>query len=353
MSRHRSHTTRKVGLPAGTLLYTGDRPSVPANVHTLWYNDDECVEYHTYSPNFTKRKPGTFWTDIRGLSDTDFIARLGADLAIHPLVLEDVLNTHQRAKLEEYDNGFFFVLPNFCLITKPMELKAEQISFFVGKNFVVSFQEDPDDTFQAVRIRAEEGLGRLRKKGSDYLAYILVDNIVDNYYTVLDELETRLIELEENMQKTGSAGESVKLRIFELKSVLNQFRHRLLPVRDAVSRFYRIDDASVQETTRPYVRDVLDHVAQILDGVDNQRDALDNMQTLYHAETANRLNDIMRVLAIISTIFMPLSFIAGVYGMNFEFMPELHSHYGYVTVLGAMFILSIGMLYYFRRKKWL
>jgi magnesium transporter len=203
-----------------------------------------------------------------------------------------------------------------------------------------------------VRTRTKEGLGRLRKKGSDYLLYSLVDTIVDGYYHVLDTIEGNVLELEETLHLNGAL-QSTKAKMFELKRVSNEFKHRVLPLREAVTRFYRTESEIVDDTNRLYFRDLVDHVAQILDGIDNQRDMLSNMEALYHAEAANRLNNVMRLLTVISTIFIPLSFIAGVYGMNFDNMPELHTAHGYFILLGVMFLLMVGMLLYFKVKKWI
>ncbi len=348
--KHRRKISKR-GMPPGTLVYTGDRPANPSAVLTMRFDEQHYEEQETYVREWLEIPDSLIWVDVCGLTDTSLIAQIGDDFHIHPLAQEDILNTHQRAKLDEYDNGLFFILHNLRLDPGHLDLNSEQIAVFAGKNFAVSFQEDPDDSFAAVRKRAREGVGRLRKKGSDYLAYAIVDTIVDGYYILLDDIESQILELEESMYNNGS-DPSCKARIFELKRVVNQFRHRLLPLRDAVARFYRTESDLVEESNRLYLRDVVDHVAQILDGIDNQRDILDSMEALYHAEAANRLNDVMRVLTVISTIFIPLSFVAGVYGMNFNNMPELHWRYGYFAVLGIMFLASLGMLYYFRKKKW-
>lgn len=351
MSRksHTKHKIRKSGMAPGTLVYTGSREEQPSNVVELKYDETSCQESKGYSSNL---QDGVLWIDVRSLSDTKLIERIGADFHIHPLALEDVLNTHQRAKLDEYDNGLFFIVPNLKFDARTNELISEQISLFAGNQFVITFQEDPDDSFEAVRRRTREGLGRLRKKGADYLAYSLVDTIVDGYYLILDDMEANVLELEEALH-LGGALLSTKAKMFELKRVSNEFKHRILPLREALTRFYRTESEIVEDSNRLYFRDLVDHLAQITDGIDNQRDILSNMEALYHAEAANRLNNVMRLLTVISTIFIPLSFIAGVYGMNFDNMPELHTRYGYYVLLGVMFCLMVGMLTYFRIKKWI
>ena len=348
-----SQKRRKQGLPPGSLVYTGRREAKPPTVYTLWYNPSECREEKIYAPEWRNRpEKGVLWIDIYSLTDTEFIRQVGSDFNLHALLLEDVLDTQQRPKLEEYENGLFLIMPSLTLAETTLEIQSEQIALFFGADFVLTFQEDPDDDFEGVRRRAEEDLGRIRKKGADYLAYTLVDSVVDCYYTILDELETVLFELEETLHRQGDVP-WCKAKIFDLKRTVNDFRHQVLPLRDAVARLYHTESTLVEDANRVYLRDVLDHLGQILDGIDNQQNMLANTESLYHAEASNRLNNVMRLLAIISTIFMPLSFIAGVYGMNFDNMPELHTKYGYFWVLGVMFVSMVTMLIYFKRKKWI
>lgn len=351
MSKKRHKKIRKKGMPPGTLIYTGHRAPNPSHLLTVVFSQTDYSEQVTYTVPDSRQNSIT-WTDVRSLSDAALIEQIGNDFQLHPLALEDVLDTQQRSKLEEYDNGLFIILHNLRFDPVQMELQSEQISIFMGLNFVVSFQEDPDDTFHGIRKRAEENAGRIRKKGVDYLTYTLLDLVVDNYYTVLDDMETVLQELESSLHDQGFEPVS-KARIYDLKRVLSQFRHRVLPLRDAAMRFYRTDCPYVEESNRPYLRDLMDHVTQILDGIDNYRDILSGVEALYQAEIGNRLNNVMRLLTIISTIFIPLSFIAGVYGMNFDNMPELHWHYGYFIMLGLMLLASLSMLYYFRRNRWI
>jgi magnesium transporter len=354
MSKKRIHHKRshKKGLPPGTLVYTGNREALPSLVNTIWFNDDAFYEHSGWSPEICRSTNGVAWIDIRNLSDTQLIEQVGQHFQLHPLALEDTLDTHQRAKLEEYDDMLFFILPNLRLDVEHLELISEQIAVATGKNYVISFQEDPDDSFLSVRKRLNEGLGRLRKKQSDYLTYGLIDTIVDNYYVIIDDIDLLLLDLETAIHGQGADPHS-KARIFELKKVINDFRRRLLPLREAVTRFFRTESFLVDDANRLYLRDIVDHVAQIIDQIDNQREMLSGIESLYHAEVANRLNNVMRLLTVISTIFIPLNFIAGIYGMNFDNMPELHSNYGYFIILGIMFTLMTSMLVYFRVKKWI
>jgi magnesium transporter len=348
--KRRRRKVIKKGLPPGSLVYTGHREVSPAKVLSIVYDADSFLERPEYVTGLAKGKHA--WHDVRGLTDTRLIEQVGSDYQIHALALEDVLDTQQRAKLEEFDNGLFFIVHNLKTCLEPLELQSEQISVFWGKNFVISFQEDPDDTLQPVRKRAEEGIGRLRKKSADYLAYAILDLVVDSYYTVLDDLEAQALEIEEALHHNGAARDT-KDKLFVIKRVTNDFRHRLIPLREAVTRLHRTESPFLDESNRLYLRDLVDHVAQILDGTDVLRDMLNSLEALYQAEASNRLNNVMRLLTVISTIFIPLSFVAGIYGMNFDNMPELHWKYGYFAVLGGMFCVMIGMLIYFRRKQWI
>lgn len=351
--RHKRHKKiRKKGLPPGSLIYTGHHVEVEADARTIWYNEAEYREQPGYVSEWKNLHNGIYWTDVRGLTNTALVERIGSDFQLHHLALEDVLNTQQRSKLEEYDQVLFFILHNLQYDRENRELVSEQIAVFLGEGFVLSFQENPDDTFHMVRKRAEEGLGRLRKKNTDYLGYALLDTVVDNYYLVLDDIETALNDLEAELHNNGTHPDQ-KASIFDLKRVINHFRRHLVPLRDAATRLYRSETPLIHDANRVYLRDLTDHVTQILDSIDNYRELLAGVEALYQAEVSNRLNNVMRLLTIISTIFIPLSFIAGVYGMNFDNMPELHWENGYFLVLGIMATATFGMLAYFRRNKWI
>ncbi|MBK6997640.1 MAG: magnesium/cobalt transporter CorA [Lewinellaceae bacterium] len=263
-----------------------------------------------------------------------------------------MLDTQQRSKLEEFDNGLFFIVHHLKVDCTALEIHSEQIALFAGKKFPrIVFRKILTTHLLRCANVAKTVLGGL-EKGSDYLAYALLDLVVDSYYSVLDELETQALEVETSLHSNGAL-QTTKARMFALKRVFNEFRHRILPLREAVTRLYRTESDLVEDSTRLYLRDLVDHVAQILDGIDNQRDMLSNLEALFQAEAANRLNTVMRLLTVISTIFIPLTFIVGIYGMNFDYLPELHWHYGYFIVLGIMFCLMIGMLIYFRKKRWI
>lgn len=352
MGKKKKKRQIKSGLPPETLIYTGDRDETPSLARTVIYDAESYSSMETYAPQMAVMEQNV-WVDVRNISDVEFVRTVGEQFQIHPLALEDVVNTHQRAKMDEYDNGLFVVVPNIHYDERWNELRFEQISLFIGKNALVTFQEDPDDTLSLLGQRLQENGGRMRKKGVDYLAYACMDTIIDNYFIALDEIETTMFEMENSIYHFHEAHPHFKSRIFSLKHILNQFRHKVQPLRDAVARMNRSDCPFLRDGDMVYLRDVADHIAQVLDQIDSFRDQIINMEALYHSEISNRMNNVMKLLTVISTIFIPLSFVAGVYGMNFEHMPELKWHYGYFMVLGFMLVSAISMLVWFKIKKWI
>ena len=291
------------------------------------------------------------WYDVRGLHDVPLIESYGLHFNIHPLVLEDILHTQQRPKFEEYGDEVFMVISALSFNSEQYELNSEQIAIYFGENFLLTFQENEDDTFAAVRERLEVGRGRIRAKKSDYLAYALIDNVVDNYFQVLDRIEDRMAALEVAINEEPTR--EVKEKIHHLKFQMLALRKSVMPLREAVGRFSRCESKVMDESTGLFVRDLYDHVIRISDLIETYRDILNGLQELYIAELSIRMNNVIQVLTIITTIFVPLTFLAGIYGMNFDNIPELHIKYGYYYLWGFMFLIFIGSLLYFRRKRWI
>lgn len=349
--KHKRHKLIKTGLPPGSLVYTGTREAHPSEVRTISYDSTGVEIVDAFAPKIWA--PGkNLWIDVRNLTEVNLIQQIGDRFEIHPLALEDVLNTRQRPKSEDYENGLFVVLPNIRFNKRTTELEYEQISLFLGHKFLISFQEDPDDTLLSIVDRIKDGKGRVNKKGSDYLLYALMDTVIDQYFIALEAIEDEMMEAENEIY-AQNVDEQCKSKIFMLKHALSQFRHRVHPLRDAVARMGRTQNNLQEEGDLIFLRDVSDHIAQVLDQVESFKDHLMNLESLYHAEVSNRMNNVMKLLTIISTIFIPLSFVAGVYGMNFDNMPELHTHDGYFVVLGFMFVIFTGMMIYFKKKNWL
>jgi magnesium transporter len=288
---------------------------------------------------------------VEGVHDVDIIRHLGERFALHPLVLEDIVNTGQRPKIEDYDRYLFIVL-RMLKPTGGGEFTSEQLSMILGDNYLFTFQEGlQGDVFDTVRERLRSGKGKGRGMGADYLAYALIDAIVDNYFSVLEDLGERIVNLEEEL--TLAPDTTTLHEINDIKKEIIFLRKAVWPLREAVSFLERGDSHLLSPSTRLYFRDVYDHTVQVIDTVETYRDLLSGMLDLYLSSISNRINEVMKFLTVIGTIFMPLTFLVGVYGMNFKHMPELEWHLGYFILWGLMIGLSIAMIIYFRRKRWL
>lgn len=346
----------KAGLPPGTLIHIGEKKTEQPRITLIDYDErhfeereiktiDECFPF--------KDKPTTTWINIDGIHQVELIEILGTYFDVHPLVLEDILNTEQRPKVEDFGTYIFVVLKMFYCEEKEedREIVAEQISLILGSNFVLSFQEAKRDVFNSVRDRLRSGKGRMRKLGPDYLAYALIDSIVDNYFVILEALGERIELLEEELINEPSAGTLQDLH--DLKRGLLFLRRSIWPLREVISALHRGESPLIQATTLVYLRDVYDHTIQVIDTVETYRDMIAGMLDIYLSSVSNRMNEVMKVLTIIATIFIPLTFIVGVYGMNFDYMPELKVKWGYPVVWFVMVVIALFMLLYFKKKKWL
>jgi len=291
------------------------------------------------------------WINIDGLGDVAMLRELADHFGLHPLALEDVLRTVQRPKIEEYEDHFFIVV-QVPFWDGPLDVDFEQVSLFLGTNFLITIQEDASrDVFDPIRARLRSGRGFARTRGHDYLAYALLDVAVDRFFPVLEPLGEAIEALEDELLETPAKKSVVKLH--ELKRALLLLRRNAWPMRDLVSALSRDDFNLITRETRVFLRDCYDHSVQIMDMVEGYRDLSTSMMDIYLSSLAMRTNEIMRVLTVVSTIFIPLTFIAGVYGMNFEDMPELKMAHAYPVCLGLMVLIAVGMLALFRRKGWL
>lgn len=344
----------KTGLPPGTLIHIGEAAAGPATIALMDYGPDRVEERALGDAGEVAALVETetvSWIDVCGVHDVDAVARIGAILGIHPLVQEDIVNTRQRPKAEVYDGHLFVVLKMIRYDAEAARLETEQVSLILGPRYVVTFQERPGDVFEAVRQRIRSGKGRSRRQGADYLAYSLMDVVVDHYFHVLESLEEQLEELEPAL--LSRAGPETLETIHDLKRVLVTLRKGVWPLRELVLTLERSDSDLIAATTRPYLRDVHDHSIQVIDTVESFRDVLAGYLDIYLTSASNRMNEVMKVLTIVATVFIPLTFLVGVYGMNFEHMPELAWRWAYPAVWGFMLALAAGMLYLFRRKGWL
>jgi len=344
----------KTGLPPGSLVYVGDKIPKGTRIRVIDYDEDnyEQKEVQDIKDILKYRKTNTkTWINFDGVHNPELIERVGKEFGLHPLVMEDILNTDQRAKIEDYDDYIFIVARMFYNIRGIEEIHSEQISIIIGENFILSFQETEGDVFDLLRDRLKLNKGKLRKQGSDYLGYCLLDLMVDNYFSIMEKIGEDLENIEEVL--TQEPEPDTLQRIHNIKQRMIFLRKSVWPLREAISKFQRIENPLVTQETRVYLRDVYDHTIQVIDAIESYRDTTSSMIDIYLSSISYKMNEIMKVLTIISTIFIPLTFIAGVYGMNFEFFPEIRWKYGYFAILGVMAIIGISMLYYFKKRKWI
>jgi len=298
-----------------------------------------------------KDEPTTTWINVDGVHDMALIEKLGRHFMIHPLTLEDTVNTTHRPKLEEFDTYLYVVLKMLDYDAGREKIRSEQVSLVIGPNFLISFQEQEGGVFNAVRERIRKGRGRIRQGGSDYLAYALIDCIVDHYFLVLEQLGERIESLESQLYE--NSGPDLLHDIFRLKQEMIYLRKQVWPLREPLSHILKIDSPLIKDASRVFFADVYDHLVQGMDVIESLRDVLSGLQDLHISITGHRMNEIMKVLTIIATIFIPITFVAGIYGMNFEVMPELKWRWGYFAVWGLFGAVTAGMLLYFKRRRWI
>jgi magnesium transporter len=346
--------SKKAGLPPGTLIHIGERKTEEIKITIMDYDETQFQEKEakTFEECFPyKGRPTVTWVNVDGIHQVQTLEKLGECFELHPLTLEDILNTDQRPKIEDFGEYMYVVLKMFSYDDKSNEILIEQVSLILGANFVLSFQENVGDVFNPIRERIRSGKGKIRKMGADYLVYALLDAIVDNYFIILEKIGEQIEFLEEKLV-INPVPETLNI-IHKLKKEMLFFRKSVWPLREVISVLERGESQLIKGSTKIFLRDVYDHNIQIIDTIEMLREMLSGMLDIYLTGISNRLNAVMKVLTIIATIFMPLTFIAGVYGMNFKFMPELEWHWGYPVILLTMFAISISMLVYFKRKKWL
>ncbi|MFW6134856.1 MAG: magnesium/cobalt transporter CorA [Elusimicrobiota bacterium] len=344
-----------IGLPPGTLPSVDEsvlKSREKVGVEIIDYNEkdfseqepeeiEKCFEFIT--------RPSVTWININGIHDTRIIEKIGQQLNLHPLVLEDIANTDSRTKYEEFDEYLFIILK--MLYLEKDELVSEQVSIVMGKNYVISFQEKKGDVFESVRDRIRSSKGRIRKKGSDYLVYSLIDAVVDGYFKIPESIGDKLEGMEVKLIEDPETEDLQK--VHNLKRNLIFLRRSIWPLREVINSFIREDSEMIEESTKLYLRDVYDHTIQVIETVETLRDVVSGMVDMYMSSVSNRMNEVMKVLTIIATIFIPLTFIAGIYGMNFEYMPELSWKGSYFVVLGVMVIIGVSMIIYFKKKRWM
>ena len=347
-------SSKKAGLPPGSLVHVGEKKVESVKVTIFDYQVDHFQEREAASVDECipfKDTPTVTWINISGIHDAEILRSLGDCYAIHPLVLEDVLNTEQRPKLEDFETYLFIVAKMLYLERRTSEVKAEQVSLIVGPNFVISFQETEEDVFEGVRERIRSGRGRIRHRGADYLAYALLDAVVDSYFIILETIGGQLEDIEDELIEDPSG--DILQTVYQVKRELIFLRKSVWPLREVLAVLSREESELVKPETIAYVRDVYDHTIQVIDTIESFRDLVSGMHDTYLSSVSNRMNEVMKVLTIFATIFIPLTFIAGIYGMNFEYMPELGVHWAYFGVWAVIVIVGVAMIAYFRRLGWL
>lgn len=343
---------KKAGLPPGTLVYTGNINQ--GTTFDLFSYDVKTIE-RTKSDDISKitgkiDQDRNNWINVIGLSNTDLIGQLGDHHTLHPLMLEDVLNTESMPKIENYGDVLFISLKMLRWDSALNAIDSEQISFIVGKKYLLSFQEKDGDVFEPVRERLISGLSQAREKSIDFLAYVLIDKIVDNYFVILEKIEDHIENIEiELIQNTDRI---TPQEMMHLKKQLILLRKFLYPLRDEVRTLQRDDSKLIDPKTIKYINDIYDHLQNIIQNLESFRDTISSLMELYSSTISNKLNAVMKTLTVVGVIFIPLTFIVGIYGMNFDNLPELHYRYGYHAVMLGMLGIAVGMFLYMKSRKW-
>ena len=353
MRRNQPKISEKVGLPPGSIIYTGDPKEGDTGITLLQYDLEKVkfIESHNFSEIYNQLvKEQVNWLNFDSLHDIDLITEAGSKFNIHNLSLEDIVHVGHQPKMEEYDDYLFFTLK----IIKPNEqedtFNIEHISFVLTNNLLISFQEYKGDPFEIIRDRIKAGKGKARGRGSDYLLFLLIDAIVDQYLLSIETINKHIADLE--LEIFERPNELVVTKIIEQKKVISAFRKIILPMRDSFKEITTGETDFISEDYYNYYNDVYDHIKNIVDHLDNQREMLTSLMDFYMSQISTQMNKVMQTLTIIATIFIPLTFLAGIYGMNFQFMPELEWKWSYPILLIIMFILGISMYIFMRRKRW-
>ena len=354
MSESLSSSSKKAGLPPGSLVHVGEVMETEVRITIVDYNKDVIEEQTVESIEQIlqcREKDTVTWVNIEGLGNIELVGAIGEAFNIHPLVLEDILNTHQRPKLEEYDDYLYCVLKGISLAENGFSVEYEQISMLILNDFVFTFKEKQDELFEPVRRRLRSSKGHFRSQGADYLAYVILDTIVDSYFTLQDSLDDIVDSVEEELlteptPKTLGTIQSVKRELIIIRRTIS-------PLREMLNAILRSESTLIEEKSLIYFRDISDHVLRISESIESSRDMIAGLLDIYITTISNKMNEIMKVLTVFASIFIPLTFIAGIYGMNFEYMPELKWKWAYPALWMAFIAIPVILLVYFKKKKWL
>jgi magnesium transporter len=345
----------KLGMAPGTPVFTGLQKMPNVDIAAICYSEDDFYESNPKTIDDVietiKKSKAVAWINIDGLHDVTAIETICGFLDIHKLTVEDILSVGQRPKLEDYSHYLHVVLKEIALDPELETIEHEQISFILKGNVLITFQERTGDVFDGVRKRIREGKGNVRKRGADYLLYALLDNVVDNYFVVLESFGEKLDDLETELLENPDKNTLTKLHNFRRETL--GLRRTVYPLREMVAAFEKLEEPLFSHSNKVFTRDLYDHAIKVIETVEIYRDMTSSLLDLYINSVSNKLNEIMKVLTIMTSLFIPLSFIAGVYGMNFDNMPELHHKYGYYVVWGVMIVVFIGLLIFLKRRRWM
>ena len=339
----------------GTVHYKGKKQSDVTAIDIINYSKDTYNKIETQNVEDAFHFKGNnqvTWINVDGLNNTTEIEKLGTHYGLHPLTLEDIVNTTHRPKIDEFDNYLFIIL-KMLYFKNGNEVVFEQVSIVVGEDYLLTFQEADGDIFGDLRERISSGKGRVRSLGSDYLMYAIIDAVVDHYLTVIEAFGDKIEDIEDRVFEGNSDNNETATTIQGLKREVLKIRRSVFPLREVISHLNKIEHHIIDEKTLNFLRDLYDHIIQVNESIEMYREMVWSLLDMYMSIISNKMNEVMKVLTIIATVFIPLTFIAGIYGMNFDNMPELHYKYGYFILIGIMIFIFLMMLIYFRRKKWL
>jgi magnesium transporter len=354
MARFFKKKDASIGKAPGSLIFIGTKKTDYCRIRVIDYDPADLreLELQDIGDGVTFKATKTVsWINIDGIHDTEPIRNIGENFGLHPLVLEDIVNTGQRPKMEEYDDYLFFVIKMLRYDKKKEMVVSEQVSMVLGQTFLLTFQEQPGDVFDPVRERIRRHKGRIRGSGIDYLAYALLDTIVDNYIHIIERFGERIEDIEDEILDNPVPMLLQHINLY--KREMNYIRKSVRPAREFIQQLTNFDTDLIDEKTIPFLKDLLDHATQSVEIIDTYREMLSDQLNIYHTGVANKLNEIMKILTIFSAVFIPLTFIAGIYGTNFEYLPELHYRYAYFIFLVVLISVALIMLKFFKRRGWL
>lgn len=354
LSAQKPGKVKKTGLPPGSIVYTGTKTDDKVEISVINFNEKDFKHEQNCSVSTLRSyvsDDSTTWINVSGIHNTQIVEEIGKEFSIHPLVLEDIVNVSHRPKVEEHQDYIFFTCKLIEENKENLTENPDQISLILGNNWIISFLERPTLLFNNFIERIEQAKGIVRTRKADYIFYRILDIVIDNYFFIVDRSSESLEMLDEAVSRDDN--EEISKDLHNFKNQMIKLRKMMLPLREAISSLLRDEFDQISEPVKHYLRDAYEHVLQINENIDNQREMAGGLLDLYMTGISNKMNQIMQVLTMFATIFIPLTFIAGVYGMNFTYMPELQWKYGYAIIWGIMLVVATGFIIYFKRKKWL